>query len=355
MSAAIEWVVAAGLAIGAVAILALGGFATPRQAARTALHGGAALMAALYYVVMARGAAVYVGPHPVDTHHVVWLLTTPVLAASLLATAVPAGQALLPTALTVVFLDVAMVATRAVAVGQTGAAAWIWFVVSLLTMGLMFALLRGPVREAAVASGPARLDVYERHARILMVLWTMWPAIALLGPSLLDLIGPAAQQGLYGLVDLASLAAFSLVMVLEDERLVALEASAETAQGAPALRKVPLSARALARERLLDLVDRGTEATRGAVRQGEARTRRAVAGARPVLRRALDRLDRRRPEPEPAPPPPRRKRPPRRSIADQLAATPFGRLTKDDAVPIAFVAGALLVIANAARLKKKDP
>ncbi len=359
------WIVASCLALGALAIAVLGGFATGRQTARTGLHAFVCATAAVLYAVLATGATVvHVGPLEIDTHHFNWLLTTPLLLAALMVTASPVGHALVPMALTVIFLDVVMVLARAVAIDQYGGAEWIWFAVSLLAMGLMFALLLQPVRQAARDGHPVRAELYERHAKLVTVLWTLWPVVFLFGPELLGAIGPAWQAGLFGAIDVAVMVAFGLLVVLEDERLIPVEEEEDamgTAPGEPerpdreqpVLHPIPLAGRALARERLLDIHYRGGEAARLAASRGRRHARTAdTPGAQPMASSTAPRGAAAR-APAGAPPPPRQRR--RKpglvtSFKTSMKSTPFGRLTREDAVPVAFVAVALLVIANVSKV-----
>lgn len=357
MSATVDWIVAAALLLGAVAICALGGYATRGQRARTLLHAGAAAIGAVLYATIAAGGRTPLGPSAIDTHHLIWLLATPLLLASMMVSPALAGRAplALPMAATVVFVDLVMVLGRAVAAAQYGAAAWIWFAVSLAAMALLFALLRGPVRQAALAGPAGRAALYRRQSRWVIVLWSLWPLVFFLGPDFQALFGPALQETLLGSIDIAAIAAFGLFAVLEDERLTAQERGVEhpyrTARarladalaadrGLPATLPPPAMTRDVARARLLSLGERGGEAARRLARTGRAQSVRALEAGR----RDLAALMPRRPAPPPpAPRPYRRRRAPPSTLLD----TPFGRLTREDAVPVAFVVATLLVVAYA--------
>ncbi|UOM35872.1 bacteriorhodopsin [Acuticoccus sp. I52.16.1] len=361
MSTTIDWIAAACLGLGAAAILALGGFQTRRQATRTGLHALVCAIAAILYVVLATGGRfLALGPLEIETHHLVWLLATPLLLAALMVTAAPVGHTLLPMALTVLFVDAVMVLARAVAAVQYGGAVWIWFLVSLAAMGLLYALLWRPIREAAHAGHPVRADLYERHATVLMALWGLWPVIFFLGPDFQGVIGHPWQQALYGVVDVAAFAGFGLLVVLEDERLIPVEDEEDEAtlhptllrpaRPAPVLHTTPATGRALARERLLENFYRGGEAARLAAVRGRTGSKRALEAAGPMVSRAMGAR-------EPAPPtelPLRRRKPGLvTSLRVGVTTTPFGQLTRDDAVPVALVAGTLFVIANASKIAGK--
>lgn len=364
MSAPVDWLIAAALLLGALSILALGFYTNAQQCARTVLHGGVCIIAAVFYVAIAMEGQPALGPVEMDTHHLLWLLTTPLLLAALMVTASPTGRTLLPMAATVIFLDVVMVLARAIAADQYGAAVWVWFLVSLAAMGLMFGLLVGPIRDAAHEGHPIRAALYERHARLVVVLWSLWPAVFLLGPDMIGLIGPVMSETLYGGIDVAAMAIYGLVVVLEDERLIALE-SADQRSGTlyedgvrdrlagalaadrgqpqpPGTARRPEALRSVARGRLASLSTRGSEAARTAAAASRLRAIRALRATRADLASLGPRTA---PPPPIAPRPQRRKRPSQSSLLD----TPFGRLTREDAVPVAMVVGVLLVVAYAGR------
>lgn len=364
MTSTVYLIVAICLGLGGVAILALGGFTTQRQGARTGLHGIVCLIAATLYMVLATGGTtVDVGPVTIDTHHFVWLLATPLLIAALTVTASPIGRPIVPLALTVIFVDVVMVLAGAVVVEQTGAAVWVWFLVSLIALGFVYLLLWEPIREIAHSGHPTRAELYDRHAGLLTILWSLWPVAFFLGPDFQGLWGAGGQALVYGAIDIAAMVAYGLLVVLEDERLIPLEEGEERAfpaaraqltaamYGSPApeppLVAVPRAGRAAARQRLLDLYYRGGEAARLAAGAGRHHAGRMVTAGRPLLMRTTTTV---RHAPPPPPPPRRRPRPRPPGLLD----TPFGRLRREDMVPAAMVAAALLVIAHTAHRAGRD-
>ncbi|ORE94671.1 rhodopsin [Stappia sp. 22II-S9-Z10] len=345
---AADWVGAAFLATGAGAILVLGGFDTPRQSARTALASVTAMLAAAFYAFPALGIpALHLGFAAVEAHYVLWLAASPLVLAALMVTATPAGRSLLPMALTAIFIDVAMVLALAVAGGVSGGAAVVWFVAAAVLLGLLAAVLWGPVRSFAHDGHPVRAALYDRHAGILTVLWGLWFLAVLSGPSGVGGIGPVAQEMVFILVDVAAFAAFGLLVALEDEKLVPLEEGAEAehmaeraaAEAPYPLRPAALTGEAAEAERLIALHYR-----RVAEREAKRRARRVNAAsprkpAPAATRAAAKREERPRRHP--------RKRP---GLVTALTATPFGPLKREDALPVALVAGVLMVVAHADKI-----
>ncbi|WP_420391518.1 bacteriorhodopsin [Acuticoccus sp.] len=222
------WIGAVALFVGGLAIFFLGGLSTTRQAARTTLHSVVCLVAAGFYVVLATGTReVHFGPIEIGTRYLDWLITTPLLLAALLVTAAPLGRTLVPLAATVIFLDVVMVLTGAVAAGGMGVTVWIWFVVSSIAFALVLLFLWGPVREVAREGHPVRSELYVRHAGLLTALWLIYPVVFFLGPEFQGAWGLGAQDALFAVADIASKAAYGLLVVLEDQRLVPLERHGE--------------------------------------------------------------------------------------------------------------------------------
>lgn len=221
---AVFWVGALCLGLGALAILLLGSASSSRQAARTGLHGTVCLIAAAAYIILATGTReVEIGPLEIGTRYLDWLLTTPLLLVALTVTAAPFGRTIVPLVATIVFLDVVMILAGAVAADAVGVNVWVWFAVSSVAFAFVLGLLWVPVREVAESGHPIRTELFVRHAGILTCLWLIYPVVFFLGPDFQSLFGRTAQDVLFTVLDVASKAAYGLLVVLEDDRLVPLE------------------------------------------------------------------------------------------------------------------------------------
>lgn len=364
VTAGVFWIGSACLFVGAAAIIILGGIETTRQSARTVLHAAVCLIAAVLYVVLAAGTPrISIGPIEIGTRYVTWLLTTPLLLAALTVTAAPLGRTVVRWAATIVFLDLVVVLTRAIAEDQIGASVWVWLFISLVALVLLFALLWLPIREIAESGHPTRAELYQRHAGLLTVLFSLYPVAFALGPDLLAVSGRATVAAVYTILDIGLFVAYGLLVVLEGARLQALEAGGEDAvtrreptarAREPALQHMLRERYAGSRARALELYDRGGKTTRvlwAAGRDGAARL--SAAAGRHAAARSI-RLDGRpaRPADPDRTVAPVRKR--RRRARPQLTSTPFGNLTKEDAVPVAIVAVALIIVARAGRPADDD-
>ena len=458
------------MVVGVGAIAAFGGGSTRRQALRTVLHAAVPLIAAIYYALSAWGFARpdVDGPDAwFSFRYVGWAITSTLLLAGLAITACPSGRRPYGLIAAITFADLAMILAGAVTESTSGWTSTLWFCVGILAFVALLALIWLPLREVADTGHPLRKEIFVRHAGLLTTLWSLYPLAFLLGPSGAGLAGVTAMVILYALLDLAAKVGYGLAVVLEDQRLAAMEpaertwppapdqrrtrrfsdaadakageaeaipdpepadedardraafaqseappaeaeAEAEadaarlrrqaarqrardaarvaasdaaamardrisalqrTAHGTPQRTGVPAATRdaaALARDRLLDLHHRSA-GVRTAARQralgGAAASRRVAGEFAQRMSGPLERSKRyvvragdktlfvvqprvRRITTAPAPPPvdvtPRhRRRPPVKA----KGSWPFGRLTKEDAVPVAILAGSLLAIA----------
>ena len=452
------------MVVGVGAIAAFGGGSTRRQALRTVLHAAVPLIAAIYYALSAWGFARpdVDGPDAwFSFRYVGWAITSTLLLAGLAITACPSGRRPYGLIAAIVFADLAMILAGAVTESTSGWTSTLWFCVGILAFVALLALIWLPLREVADTGHPLRKEIFVRHAGLLTTLWSLYPLAFLLGPSGAGLAGVTAMVILYALLDLAAKVGYGLAVVLEDQRLAAMEPAERTWPPAPDQRRtrrfsdaadakageagaipdpepadedardraafaqseasppeaeaeaeadavrlrrqaarqrardaarvaasdaaamardrisalqrrsagVPAATRdaaALARDRLLDLHHRSA-GVRTAARQralgGAAASRRVAGEFAQRMSGPLERSKRyvvragdktlfvvqprvRRITTAPAPPPvdvtPRhRRRPPVKA----KGSWPFGRLTKEDAVPIAILAGSLLAIA----------
>ena len=249
-----------GMAIGAIAILAIG-----RGLGRNAHHAVASFfvcaIAACFYVLMAQGQGDVVVTEtqllitPAGgaegeasrlvyfARYVDWIFTTPLLLIGLLgvglAPLAQAGEAVRHrTGLIagVIGADVLMILT-----GLFGALSlddghkYVWFAVSCVFFVAVLAVVWGPVRAAAVAQGGATAALYNRLLLILTGLWFIYPVLWLLGTEGTDAISLTTEVGVFAVIDLLAKVGFGLVLVTGVKRLGARETVDQAAPGEAAV------------------------------------------------------------------------------------------------------------------------
>ncbi|WMS44483.1 bacteriorhodopsin [Acuticoccus sp. MNP-M23] len=349
---AILWLVCAASAALTLAILFLGGFGTTRQAARTVAYTGAAGATAAAYALMATGIGATVEETGAPVEMAVfgaWLVSTPLVLVGLALTATPVGHKTIGETAALVFAGAAMVVAFAIGTLVSGLAAWVWFVVGIAALGAALLLLWGPLKENSEDGHPVREQLYMRHAGVLSGLLLLYPLVFLLSPHFGGAIGFGAMAVLLAALDFGSRAAFGLLVVLEDDNLLAAEAQErgwdprrDAAAVRPGMATPGAAAPQMAtapslRDRMLARYHE-SEAQLAAATRLRGGLDRVRAVGRDQVRRAIGPARR----PAPRPPEPVRRRKP----SGGLWRTPFGPLQRTDIVPVAAVATALLLIAR---------
>ena len=228
------------MVVGVGAIAAFGGGSTRRQALRTVLHAAVPLIAAIYYALSAWGFARpdVDGPDAwFSFRYVGWAITSTLLLAGLAITACPSGRRPYGLIAAIVFADLAMILAGAVTESTSGWTSTLWFCVGILAFVALLALIWLPLREVADTGHPLRKEIFVRHAGLLTTLWSLYPLAFLLGPSGAGLAGVTAMVILYALLDLAAKVGYGLAVVLEDQRLAAMEPAERTWPPAPDQRR----------------------------------------------------------------------------------------------------------------------
>jgi len=230
------WIGTIGMALGAVVIGAIG-----RGLGEHAHHAVASFfvcaIAAVAYLLMARGQGdilvtqtdVLLTPiggivKSTDTvvfvaRYVDWVVTTPLLLIGLIGVAVKQGQGrgLVGTA---IGADILMIVTGlfgALSLNDTNK--YTWFVVSCLFFLIVLAVVWGPVRAMATATGGATAALYTKLLGILTVLWFIYPVLWLLGSEGTDAISLNAEVAVFAVIDLLAKVGFGLVLVMGAKNL----------------------------------------------------------------------------------------------------------------------------------------
>jgi len=254
------WIGTIGMAIGAIAILALG-----RGLGRHAHHAVASFfvcaIAACLYLLMAQGqgdvvvsnAKIAITPEGFAgvadaqlvyfARYVDWVITTPLLLVGLLGIGLAAvkesGEAVRErTGLVagVIGADILMILT-----GLFGALSlddghkYTWFVVSCLFFVGVLVVIWGPVRSAAAAQRGATAALYNKLLVILTVLWFVYPVLWILGTEGTSTISLNTEVAVFTVIDLLAKVGFGLVLVTGVKRLRAPGATDRSVEPAAAI------------------------------------------------------------------------------------------------------------------------
>ncbi len=239
---------AIGMAIGAVAILALG-----RGLGRHGHHAVSSFfvcaIAASLYLLMAQGQGdvivtkTQVALTPVGlvgvtsgklvyfARYVDWIVTTPLLLIGLLGIGLSAvrqgGESVRQrNGLIggVIGADILMILTGLFgALSLDSTHKYAWFAVSCVFFLGVLAVIWGPVRAAAVAQGEAVASLYMRLLGILTVLWFIYPVLWLLGTEGGSSISLDSEVVVFTVIDLLAKVGFGLALVTGVKRLAAHE------------------------------------------------------------------------------------------------------------------------------------
>jgi bacteriorhodopsin len=141
-----------------------------------------------------------------------WAVTTPLLLLGLAAQAL--GKPNRRTALVggLLATDVYMIATGYLAdkPARTDPMKWVWYTASSGAFIGLYYLLWGPLREEAERTGPEALDVYQRNAAFLSIVWAGYPLNFLAGPEGLGAIDEETSTAVYAGLDVTAKVLFGL-------------------------------------------------------------------------------------------------------------------------------------------------
>ncbi len=239
---------AIGMALGAIAILALG-----RGLGRHSHHAVASFfvcaIAACLYLLMAQGQGdvivtkteVVISPAGLVAltgaklvyfaRYVDWIFTTPLLLIGLLGVGLAAVKqggedvrsrnGLIGG---VIGADILMILTGLFgALSLDSTHKYVWFAVSCAFFLGVLAVIWGPVRSAAAAQGGGVAALYNRLLGILTVLWFIYPVLWLLGTEGGSTISLNSEVVVFTVIDLLAKVGFGLVLVTGIKRLSAQE------------------------------------------------------------------------------------------------------------------------------------
>jgi bacteriorhodopsin len=178
------------------------------------IHSLVVAVAGSAYLLMGSGGGRKQSPDHTTywARYVDWAITTPLLLLGL------AGQALgKPTRRTALVggllaTDLYMIATGYLAdkPARRDPIKWVWYTASSAAMLGVYYMMWGPLRDEAERTGTEALDVYERNATFLSIVWAGYPLNLLAGPEGLGAIDEETSTAIYAGLDVTAKVIFGL-------------------------------------------------------------------------------------------------------------------------------------------------
>ena len=207
------WIYVAAMAAGALIIIAWS--RDPKgvphyeyaAAAFIPIWSGLAYMASALDqgILLVDGREVYL------TRYIDWLVTTPLLLATLAWTAMFTVKKHTSLIVTIMGADVIMILSGLFADLTTDdGIKWLWYSIGCVCLLVIFYVAWGPLRRIAYSQGDEVGSTYVRVATFLSVLWVGYPVVWALGPSGLGLLDRTTDVALFVILPILSKVGFSL-------------------------------------------------------------------------------------------------------------------------------------------------
>lgn len=241
-SAADHWFLAGfvGMALGSAILLVLAFQAREEDRDHAAVAFIVPLVAtASYFALFTERLNFVVGGQVTEApRYIDWVVTTPLLLASLVLLALPnrgpgegRGPRFTSLLLTLGFFDAYMILTGLFAglSGTTGPK-WTWYALSSGAFLAVLYLLWGPLLAEARSRGghPAtpRVRAYRILAGYLSVIWFIYPIVWALGPLGAKAWGITLDAAIFTILDLVAKVVFGITSILVERRLSNIEEGA---------------------------------------------------------------------------------------------------------------------------------
>lgn len=172
-------------------------------------------------IVEVNGHTVYVA------RYLDWLVTTPLLLASLAFTAMFYAERK-HTSLVAILIgaDVVMILSALFAdLTEREAIRWLWYFIGWACLLIIIYIAWSALRRIAYSHGEELGRVYSRVATLLTVLWLCYPIVWALGPSGVELYGSVTNTALFVVLPIVSKVGFSMYDLSELRRLGSRRAS----------------------------------------------------------------------------------------------------------------------------------
>ena len=225
MSSTWLWIGTIGMALGAVAIIGLGGKSESRH--HVTASAFVCIIAACAYFAMARGQGVhsFVDNGGVErtvyyARYLDWVFTTPLLLIGLITVALPRlastteGRDRNALVAGVVGADVGMIVTGLFgALSKDDHTRWVWYVISCAFFLVVLYMISGPIRAAAAQRGAGHAALYTRLLGILTVLWFIYPILWAIGTEGAGKVGLSTEIATFAVIDLLAKVGFGILLV----------------------------------------------------------------------------------------------------------------------------------------------
>ena len=225
MSSTWLWIGTIGMALGAVAIIGLGGKSDGRH--HVTASAFVCIIAACAYFAMASKQGIHTFVDNGGTERTVyyaryldWVLTTPLLLIGLMTVALPRltstteGRDRNALVAGVVGADVGMILTGLFgALSKDEHTRWVWYVISCAFFLVVLYMIAGPIRAAAAQRGAGHAALYSRLLGILSVLWFIYPILWALGTEGVGKLGLSSEIATFAVIDLLAKVGFGILLV----------------------------------------------------------------------------------------------------------------------------------------------
>lgn len=229
------WIGTIGMALGLVAIVALGKKSGEEGHHHAVASGFVCAIAACAYFAMARGQGIhsFIDDDGVErtvyyARYLDWVLTTPLLLLGLVTVALPRLTSTVQSRDRngliggVIGADVLMIVTGLIAaLSRDTHTRWIWYVISCVAFLIVLYLVAGPIRAVAAQRGAWHAALYTRLLGLLVVLWFIYPIVWAVGTEGAGLVGLSTEIAIFAVIDLLAKVGFGLMLVTGAARLQA--------------------------------------------------------------------------------------------------------------------------------------
>lgn len=166
------------------------------------------------------------------TRYLDWLVTTPLLLATLAWTAMWSVRKHASLIITVMGADVIMILSGLFADLTTDEGIkWLWYAIGCVCLAIIFTVAWGPLRRIAASQGDEVGRTYTKVATFLSVLWVGYPLVWALGPSGLGVLDSATDVALFVVLPIFSKVGFSLYDLSSLRKLARTVPAYHTQQG----------------------------------------------------------------------------------------------------------------------------
>ncbi|MEI7632625.1 MAG: bacteriorhodopsin [bacterium] len=205
-----------GMIIGTVAIVLFSSTLRKEDRHHAYLAGWITLIASTSYYALTVGFGDFTinGQVVQVARYADWIITTPLLLASLILVALPKNKSKERTSILtgIIGLDVFMIATGLFATLTTNK--WPWYIFSCVALVLIAYMLYVVVLdESKKVAGKKIVKIYTSLAMFLSVLWLAYPAVWYLAGSGVGTLTTQTENAIYTVLDVTAKAGFGLLLL----------------------------------------------------------------------------------------------------------------------------------------------